>query len=142
MDSGSVRKRRFKQGRHPTMAGPIGTSLPLALTLVCGFMASLSQGAESQSIPARSIAASPPKVLIFVTDDHRADGTLDVMPRTRSWFEQGGIRFPNAFATPRCAVPGEHRSSQDGTHTTTGSERMEDGTSSNSWTSDRPSSGT
>jgi arylsulfatase A-like enzyme len=44
-----------------------------------------------------------PNVLIFVTDDQRATGTLQVMPRTRRYFQQGGVRYPNAFAvTPLC----------------------------------------
>jgi arylsulfatase A-like enzyme len=49
---------------------------------------------------------SRPNVVIFVTDDQRADGTLDAMPQTRSWFEQGGIRFANAFATTPLCCPG------------------------------------
>jgi arylsulfatase A-like enzyme len=43
---------------------------------------------------------------VFVTDDQRADGTLDAMPKTRSWFEEGGTRFHNAFATTTLCCPG------------------------------------
>ncbi len=47
--------------------------------------------------------ASPPNVLVIVTDDQRAAGTLSVMPRTRRWFRRGGTQFSNAFATtPQC----------------------------------------
>ena len=48
----------------------------------------------------------PPNVLLIVTDDQRADGTLEVMPKTRYWFEQGGTRFSNAFATTPLCCPG------------------------------------
>jgi arylsulfatase A-like enzyme len=51
-------------------------------------------------------APSPPNVLVFLTDDHRADGTLEAMPHTRAWFGQGGTRFPNAFATTTLCCPG------------------------------------
>jgi arylsulfatase A-like enzyme len=45
----------------------------------------------------------PPNILVIVTDDQRADGTMDVMPQTRQWFETGGTKFTNAFvADPQC----------------------------------------
>jgi len=45
----------------------------------------------------------PPNVLIILTDDQRARGTLGVMPSVRRWFGAGGTRFPKAFAsTPLC----------------------------------------
>lgn len=51
--------------------------------------------------PPRSTGA--PNVLIVVTDDQRAHGTLGVMPATRRWFAGDGTRFSNAFATtPYC----------------------------------------
>lgn len=44
-----------------------------------------------------------PNVLIVMTDDQRASGTLEVMPETRRWFEAGGTSFVNALATtPTC----------------------------------------
>ena len=47
-----------------------------------------------------------PNILLIVTDDQRAEGTLDVMPKTRYWFEQGGTRFSNGFATTTLCCPG------------------------------------
>jgi arylsulfatase A-like enzyme len=46
-----------------------------------------------------------PNVLIIVTDDQRASGTLAVMPHTRRWFQQGGVTFPHAFATTPLCCP-------------------------------------
>jgi arylsulfatase A-like enzyme len=46
-----------------------------------------------------------PNVLIIVTDDQRASGTLQVMPQTRRWFQQGGITFRNTFATTPLCCP-------------------------------------
>lgn len=44
-----------------------------------------------------------PNVLIVVTDDQR--GGMWVMPRTRRWFEDGGRRYANAFATTPLCCP-------------------------------------
>jgi arylsulfatase A-like enzyme len=46
-----------------------------------------------------------PNILIFVTDDQRATNTMWVMPRTRRYFQRGGVRFPNAFATTPLCCP-------------------------------------
>jgi arylsulfatase A-like enzyme len=44
-----------------------------------------------------------PNILVILTDDQRADGTLDVMPVTRQWFQEGGTEFTRAFVTtPEC----------------------------------------
>ncbi|MGH2692818.1 MAG: sulfatase family protein [Actinomycetota bacterium] len=48
--------------------------------------------------------ADRPNVLIIVTDDQRVD-TFAAMPRTRAWFERGGTRFPNTFATTPLCCP-------------------------------------
>jgi arylsulfatase A-like enzyme len=53
--------------------------------------------------PARAVANGRPNVLVVLTDDQRLDGTMAVMPKTLQWFEDGGTRFNNAFATtPTC----------------------------------------
>jgi arylsulfatase A-like enzyme len=57
--------------------------------------------------------ACKPNVLFIITDDQRAEGTMDVMPNTRKWFFDGGTvngqqvaggtEFGEAFATtPEC----------------------------------------
>ncbi|HWC31620.1 MAG TPA: sulfatase [Actinomycetota bacterium] len=56
--------------------------------------------------PARSASAQPllrPNILIVMTDDQRAGGTMNVMPKTREWFGESGTRFTRAFvSTPTC----------------------------------------
>jgi arylsulfatase A-like enzyme len=43
-----------------------------------------------------------PNVLVFVTDDARAE-TLQHMPKTRRWLADGGVTYPQAYATtPSC----------------------------------------
>jgi arylsulfatase A-like enzyme len=46
-----------------------------------------------------------PNVLVIVTDDQRARGTLDVMPAVRRWFAEGGTRFASAFTTTPLCCP-------------------------------------
>jgi arylsulfatase A-like enzyme len=46
-----------------------------------------------------------PNVLLIVSDDQRAAGTMRVMERTRRWFARGGTRFTNAFATTPLCCP-------------------------------------
>jgi arylsulfatase A-like enzyme len=70
----------------------IGAALLAALGAVA--MVSLATGAGG---------TPPPNILVIVTDDQRADGTMDVMPQTRQWFETGGTTFSHAYvADPQC----------------------------------------
>ncbi len=46
-----------------------------------------------------------PNILVVVTDDQRAQGTLVVMPEVRRWFGQDGTRFSNAFTTTPLCCP-------------------------------------
>jgi arylsulfatase A-like enzyme len=44
-----------------------------------------------------------PNLLVIVTDDQRADGTMQMLPTVRRYFEQEGTRFRNSFtAIPLC----------------------------------------
>lgn len=45
----------------------------------------------------------PLNIVMIVTDDQRALGTMQVMPETRRWFQTGGTTFERAYATtPTC----------------------------------------
>ena len=67
--------------------------------IVAGSDHSLPTGAHVASAQ----TAQRPNILIVVTDDQRAQGTLWVMPKTRRYFKREGVHFPNAFAvTPLC----------------------------------------
>lgn len=46
-----------------------------------------------------------PNVLLFVTDDQRANGTLQVMPSVQEIFRDGGVRFTRAVATTPLCCP-------------------------------------
>jgi arylsulfatase A-like enzyme len=50
---------------------------------------------------------SPPNILVILTDDQRAAGTVTqlAMPATRRWLLDSGTRFPNAFATTPLCCP-------------------------------------
>ena len=56
---------------------------------------------------AQVVAEDPerPNILIFVTDDQRAANTMWVMPKTRRYFQEGGVQFTNAFATTPLCCP-------------------------------------
>lgn len=55
--------------------------------------------------PARREEPDPrPNVLIVITDDQRGDA-MWVLPRTKRQFEQGGVRFTQAFATTPLCCP-------------------------------------
>ncbi len=44
-----------------------------------------------------------PNILLILTDDQRAAGTMEVLPQTRALFETGGTKFTQAFiTTPLC----------------------------------------
>jgi arylsulfatase A-like enzyme len=48
-------------------------------------------------------AAAAPNVLVVLTDDQRADGTMDAMPQTRRLIGRQGTTFVEAHATtPKC----------------------------------------
>ena len=65
---------------------------------------SLLEGPRRSSTP-RELSRRLPNVLVFVTDDQRAQDTLVAMPQTRRWFRGSGTRFDNAFATTPVCCP-------------------------------------
>ncbi|MGH2729817.1 MAG: sulfatase family protein [Actinomycetota bacterium] len=46
-----------------------------------------------------------PNILVVMTDDQRADGTMGVMPATRALMARGGTVFTSAFATTPFCCP-------------------------------------
>ncbi len=66
--------------------------------LVVAFQAGAPGCSEALATPER-----PPNVVVIVTDDQRADDTLEVMPATRRLLAEEGTTFTEAFApTPVC----------------------------------------
>jgi arylsulfatase A-like enzyme len=81
----------------------------MPVAMLAGFALALGSGPTPQAEAGGALAPArdrPPNILLIVTDDQRAEGTLDVMPKTRYWFEQGGTRFSNGFATTTLCCPG------------------------------------
>ncbi|MDP9067856.1 MAG: sulfatase [Actinomycetota bacterium] len=77
-----------------------GPALLLCLSLLG---ACSSTATPEQQVPE---VAQRPNVLIFVTDDHRATGTMrQAMPDTLRLFGQEGTRFTQAFATTPLCCP-------------------------------------
>jgi arylsulfatase A-like enzyme len=72
----------------------------------------------SDTAPADSaVPLRRPNVLLIVTDDQRTQGTLEAMPKTRKWFQTGGLDasgniqaggtfFPQNVATTPLCCPG------------------------------------
>lgn len=59
-------------------------------------------------VPARPpvVRAAPrPNILVIISDDQRASGTMRAMPRTRRWFERDGTAFANAYVTTPLCCP-------------------------------------
>jgi arylsulfatase A-like enzyme len=46
-----------------------------------------------------------PNVLVIMTDDQRRFGTMEVLPKTRQWFGQRGVQFPNGVVTTASCCP-------------------------------------
>jgi len=73
---------------------------PAAFLAACGLLLNLvpPRAAEAQTGPR-------PNILVILTDDQRAEGTLGVMPKTRKLFVAGGTTFKNAVATTPLCCP-------------------------------------
>jgi arylsulfatase A-like enzyme len=74
----------------------------------------ISGGVPSDSQIPDPTPARKPNILFIVTDDQRADTTIDAMPRTQKWFLggtvgsdaiAGGTRYDQAFATTPLCCP-------------------------------------
>jgi arylsulfatase A-like enzyme len=72
----------------------------VATAVLLAFIAFFVARLESNPRASRSVG---PNILVIVTDDQRTAGTMLVMPQTRHWIQQAGVRFPHAFVTtPYC----------------------------------------
>lgn len=83
-------------------------------------------------------AMTAPNILIIVTDDQRAAGTLGVQPTVRSWLRDEGTTFSHAYATTPLCCPSRasiitglyaHNHSITGDGNNVGKLRMVDGMS-------------
>ncbi len=85
------------QGTARSRAGRIALSLLVAIAVL---------GLDLVSTPIRSRAVPTerrPNVLIILTDDQRAPGTMGVLPHVRRWFGRQGRTFTEALdTTPLC----------------------------------------
>jgi arylsulfatase A-like enzyme len=66
-------------------------------------LAALTVHPRIRSAEARS--DSRPNILIILTDDQRARGTYEMMPKTMQLFRDGGTWFTNGFATTPLCCP-------------------------------------
>ena len=67
------------------------------------FFVRARSAAGVDATPARWGWRVVPNILVINTDDQRGDGTMQVMPKTRRWFAEGGTTFANGYAsTPVC----------------------------------------
>jgi arylsulfatase A-like enzyme len=87
-------------GGRPLLVAVVAATLVLAAV---AFTAARGSGDPAAGPPPPATAAADaPNVLVVVTDDARAE-TLQAMPRTRAWLGDGGVTFPQGFATtPSC----------------------------------------
>ena len=73
------------------------------IALVAALCASLLTGCIGGEEP--TSARPRPNVVVILTDDQPARGTLAVMPETSEWFRDGGTEFREAFATTPLCCP-------------------------------------
>lgn len=108
-------------------------AIAAALATLTGATTTVAAGA---GVRARAAEGAPrPNVLVIVTDDQRALGTLDVMPETHARFWAEGTSFPNAFATTPLCCPSR-------TSIFTGMYEHNHGVTSNAQATDLPQSAT
>ena len=80
-----------------------GRSVVVALLAALACSAAACDGgtqAEPRAEPER-----PPNILLVITDDQRAAGSMQALPTVRRLFRRGGRTFTNAFATTPLCCP-------------------------------------
>lgn len=74
-----------------------------ARCLVVGLGLALAASSGLIAVSAAEEEHGRPNVLVIMTDDQRADGSLGVMDATRRWFGGRGVTYTRAFGTtPTC----------------------------------------
>lgn len=81
----------------------VGWILALVAVVALGLTTRLRADGDRATEP-RHEPKPLPNVLIVVTDDQRGDA-MWVLPKTKRQFEQGGVRFTEAFATTPLCCP-------------------------------------
>jgi arylsulfatase A-like enzyme len=84
-----------RHGRGAPWSGGRLTGATLVALLFCALLAAIAPAG----------AAARPNVLLIMTDDQRADGTMAVMPQTLQRFQDGGTSFNRFFATTPLCCP-------------------------------------
>jgi arylsulfatase A-like enzyme/PKD repeat protein len=76
-----------------------------ALAVSTGAAIALGVGTVAVAPPAEGETNARPNILLVNLDDMRpSDGTLDVMPMVRSWFQQEGVTYTRNYpSTPLCS---------------------------------------
>ncbi|CAN5544750.1 hypothetical protein BH20ACT23_BH20ACT23_08880 [soil metagenome] len=83
----------------------LGLATVAALVLTIALVQVLGEGTESNVRPtAGPTPKEAPNILIFVTDDQRAE-SMEAMPRTSKYFMDEGAWFPNALSTTPLCCP-------------------------------------
>jgi arylsulfatase A-like enzyme len=95
---------RLALGDLSTGARPRGfRMILLGALLLLGALAGVA--ALSSGAGALTTSSTPPNILLILTDDQRLQGTMQVMPKTLQWFEQGGTEFPQGYVTTPLCCP-------------------------------------
>jgi arylsulfatase A-like enzyme len=78
-----------------------------ALRSISALLALLAVAATAVGRVAVTLAAplARPNILVVMTDDQRAAGTLFFLPKIRALMQRGGTRFSNAYATTPLCCP-------------------------------------
>ena len=73
--------------------------------MLAGVLAALAALGTVAEATAETGSSQRPNIVLVVTDDQRATGTLGVMPATRAWLGRGGTRFSPAYVTTPLCCP-------------------------------------
>jgi arylsulfatase A-like enzyme len=69
------------------------------------WLVAIPSPATTTTARARAAATPRPNILVILTDDQRATGTMRVLPAVHRWFGRRGTTFSNAYATTPLCCP-------------------------------------